>query len=344
MTALDNLRLFTDVLTLCKLQAHETLVVLSEIDEQTDYATAFLKAAQSLGAPAFQLAVSKRVAEASGRRTTSLSGNEPAVNVLKAADLVIDLVGLLWSSEQKEIQEAGTRILMCREPIEVIARMFPTPDLRRRVESAERRLSAAREMRIVSAAGTDVTYRLGTYPVITQYGYTDQAGRWDNLPGGFLFTGASDDGVDGTVVIGVGDIIFPFKRYIANPIKLVIEKGFVRSIEGTHLDAELLRSYMARWNDPNAYAISHIGWGMDEKAQWDFLASSPLASRTMGVDGRSFYGNVLFSTGPNSELGGSNSTGCHLDIPLRGCSLFLDGEAILTEGKIMPDNLRVPGR
>jgi 2,5-dihydroxypyridine 5,6-dioxygenase len=83
---------------------------------------------------------------------------------------------------------------------------------------------------------------------------------------------------------------------------------------------------------------------MDEKAQWDFLATSPLAATTCGVDGRSFYGNVLFSTGPNNELGGSNDTACHLDIPLRNCDLHLDGAPIVLNGKIIPEVLRAPGR
>jgi len=53
--------------------------------------------------------------------------------------------------------------------------------------------------------GADVTYQLGAYPVITQYGYTDTPGRWDHWPSGFLFTGGRDDGVDGKVVIAPGD-------------------------------------------------------------------------------------------------------------------------------------------
>ena len=115
-------------------------------------------------------------------------------------------------------------------------------------------LSAAREMRITSPAGTDITYRLGQYPVITQYGYTDQPGRWDNLPGGFLYTGGCDGEIDGVVVLDTGDIVFPFKRYLSGPIRMIVEKGVVTRIEGNHVDAELLRSFMARWNDPRAYA------------------------------------------------------------------------------------------
>jgi 2,5-dihydroxypyridine 5,6-dioxygenase len=338
-------KVFGTVLDLCKLHDGETLAVMTQDGERQPYASAYLAAAADRGADAFQVNLPRRLAPAGGKtKRTALSGNSSAVTALKGADIVIDLHGLLWSAEQKEIQDAGARMLMCREPIETIVRMFPRTDLRRRVESGEKRLCVAREMHITSPAGTDVTYRLGSYPVITQYGYTDQPGRWDHLPGGFLYTGGQDDGVDGIVVINTGDLIFPFKRYQAQPIRLVIEAGRVVSIEGDHLDAEILRSYMARWNDPRAYAVSHIGWGMDEKAQWDFIATSPLGATTNGVDGRSYYGNVLFSTGPNSELGGTNDTGCHLDIPLRGCTLRLDNEIIVEAGKILPEELRVEGR
>lgn len=338
----ELVRLFGAVLDLCKVKEGETLAVLTQDNEREAYATAYLAAAQQRGAHAFQLNLPKRMPDPGAKaKKTSLSGNVPAVNALKAADIVIDLVGLLWSAEQKEIQSAGARILLCREPAENIAKMFPRPELRKRVEAAEKILSKAKEMRISSPAGTDVTYKLGRYPTITQYGYTDQPGRWDHLPGGFLYTGGDDDGVNGTVVINTGDIIFPFKRYMAAPIRLIIENGMVVKIEGDHTDAEVLRTYMARWNDPRAYAISHIGWGMDEKAQWDFMATGAVAAQTFGVDGRAYYGNVLFSTGPNVELGGKNDTACHLDIPLRGCSLFLDGAPVVKAGELVPPELQV---
>jgi 2,5-dihydroxypyridine 5,6-dioxygenase len=340
----DLVKLYGAVLDLCQVKRGEVLAVLSEGGERATDADAYLAAAEERGAHAYQINLRKRPPANARVKQTSLSGNGAAVETLKKADIVIDLVGLLWSAEQKQIQEAGTRILMSRESPDVIRRMFPTEALRRRVEAGEKLLAAAKEMRITSAAGTDVTYRLGQYPVITQYGYTDKPGRWDNLPGGFLYTGGCDGGVDGVVVMNTGDIIFPFKRYLSSPIRLTLEKGMVTKIEGNHVDAELLRSFMARYNDPRAYAVSHIGWGMDEKAQWDFMATSPLGALTNGVDGRSFYGNVLFSTGPNAELGGTNDTGCHLDLPLRGCDLFLDGQQILKQGQIVRDELRAPDR
>ena len=54
------------------------------------------------------------------------------------------------------------------------------------------------------------------------------------------------------------------------------------------------------------------------------------------MDARSFYGNFLFSTGPNTEAGGTRDTPCHLDIPMRRCSVFLDGEPMTHEGTVVP--------
>ncbi len=340
----DVIRLFKAELELCKVTPDETVAVLTEGEEKRDYAEAFLAAAEELEATSFQLNLVKRHPQPGDKRKrTSLTGNQPAIEALKSADLLIDLVGLLWSAEQNAITATGTRMLMVREPIEVLTRMFPRESLRRRVEAAQRMLAAAQELRITSPAGTDVTYRLGVYPVLTQYGYTDTPGRWDHFAGGFLYTGAADDGVDGTVVINTGDILYPFMRYLNHPIRLTIARGMVTQIEGSGVETELLKSFIERFDDARAYAVSHIGWGMDETAQWEYLGTGRNAMQATGCDGRAFYGNVLFSTGPNLELGGKNDTPCHLDIPLRGCTLTLDSQTIVENGDIVPQELRAEG-
>jgi 2,5-dihydroxypyridine 5,6-dioxygenase len=339
----DTVALFKTELELCKVGSHETIGILSEDRIRLDYAEAFLAAAEELGADAMHVNIKKRLGSSFGVGN-SLRGHQAAIDALKSTDIVIDLMGLLWSKEQTEITATGTRMLLVLEPIEVLRRMFPRPDARRRVEAGRTLLEKAKTLQVTSRAGTNVTYRLGKYPVVTQYGYTDEAGRWDAWPGSFLFSAAYEDGVDGTVVINMGDMLLPFMRYVNSPITLKIEAGQVVDIAGDGIDAELMRNYMKRWNDPRVYAVSHIGWGLDENASWDFMGTSRIGPSSGGQDGRSFYGNVLFSTGPNSELGGKNDTPCHLDIPLKDCSLFLDGVPIVQDGSVVPDEMRVPGR
>jgi 2,5-dihydroxypyridine 5,6-dioxygenase len=337
---------FTDLcrgeLELCGIGEGSTIAVLSQGNRKVDYVDAFLAAADQLGATGFNVRLPAVDSSLDGEDgiwevgDTPLKGNRPAIEALKGVDLVVDTIFLLFSPEQMEIQESGTRVLLCIEPIEHIEAMQPNARLRERVEAGAEMLGKAKTLRFTNEAGSDVTYQLGAYPTMTQYGYTDTPGRWDHWPSGFLFTGGADDGVDGRVVIAPGDIIFPFKSYVQTAIELTIERGKITKIEGG-VDADLLREYMASFNDPDAYGISHIGWGMLESAQWSILAHD---RRGMGMHGRSFYGNVLFSTGPNGELGGPNETLCHVDVPMRNCTLYLDDEPIVVDGEIVVDVLK----
>jgi 2,5-dihydroxypyridine 5,6-dioxygenase len=330
-------------LELCCVKPGETLVVLSQGDERMDYVDAFLTAGQQLGATALHLRLPYASSATAGEvgvwtvGQTPLKGNRPALEILKSADIVVETLFLLFSPELVELQQSGARILTCIEPVDLLARLFPTEDLRRRVDAGAKLLESASTLRFTNAAGTDVTYRLGVYPVQTQYGYADTPGRWDHWPsGGMLITGGADDGVDGRVIVAPGDIILPFKVYTHAPIEFTIERGRITAIDGG-MEADLVREYMANFADPDAYGISHIGWGLDERAKWTALATD---KRGHGMELRAFHGNVLFSTGPNQQFGGPNKTACHLDIPMRNCTLYLDDTPVIVDGAVVAESLR----
>jgi 2,5-dihydroxypyridine 5,6-dioxygenase len=329
-------------LELCAVHEGETLVVLSQGNDRADYADAFLYAAKSMGALAYHMRMPEPGVSSGAWEVgaSELQNNPRAVAALEQADIVIDLVFLLFSEEQFAIQRAGTRILTAVEPAPLLARLFPTKEIRERVEFGAELLAKAGSMRITSRQGTDVTYRLGVYPTMSEYGYTDQPGRWDHWPAAIVFTGAADDGVDGTIVLSPGDVLLPFNTYVQTPITLTIEKGFITDIRGD-LDADLLSSYIRSFEDPRGYGMSHVGWGLDERAHWHGLTQFPGG---MGMELRSYYGNAMFSIGPNNELGGPNDTSCHLDIPMRGCSLFLDDEPVVVDGDIVIDEMRPSSR
>jgi 2,5-dihydroxypyridine 5,6-dioxygenase len=337
----DFVNVCREELRLCGVHEGEAVAILSSDapDELMGHAAAFMQAAKELGALPYHVRVPANRGAGGGAwevGQTPLSGHPAAMAALMEAAIVIDLVFMLFSKEQLEIQASGTRILLAVEPADVLTRLLPGPELRERVEFAGELLSGAKSLRIEHDNGTNLGYRLGLYPVITEYGYTDEPGRWDHWPSGFIFTGAYDDGVDGTMVLAPGSILYPFKSHIRTPITLRIEDGRIVDLAGD-LDAELMRNYMDQFHDPDGYAISHIGWGLNEKALW----SGPMMdTRGIGQEGRSFYGNVLFATGPNQELGGKNASPCHLDIPLHGYSLYLDDRQIIDHGDILVHEMR----
>jgi 2,5-dihydroxypyridine 5,6-dioxygenase len=334
--------IFLRQLRLSGVREGETVSVLSRGGERADYADAFLWAAQELGASAFHMRLpsAKGGSGAWAVGDSGLGTNPVAVEALKQTDMLVDLTFLLFSKEQFAIQDAGTRILTVVEPAPLLARLMPTTELRERVEIGAELLAKATNMRITSPGGTDVTYRLGVYPTVSEYGYTDTPGRWDHWPAAFVFTGGADDGVDGTIVLSPGDVLLPFNTYVQTPVTITIEHGFITDIRGG-LDADLLSSYIKSFDDPRGYGMSHVGWGLDERAHWHGLTQF---GGGMGMELRSFYGNVMFSIGPNNELGGPNDTPCHFDIPMRGCSLFLDDEPIVRDGGLVVPDMRPVGR
>ncbi len=75
-----------------------------------------------------------------------MARNDPAMEALRRADMLIDLVGvhLLRGGEQEAIVSAGTRILYVTEPPDVLARMLPSPDDKARVCAVARAIEKTR--------------------------------------------------------------------------------------------------------------------------------------------------------------------------------------------------------
>jgi len=265
----------------------------------------------------------------------SLHENTVAMQALKSSAMVIDFLGLhlLRRGEQEEVMKAGARILYVVEPPDALVRLIPTEDDKRRVRVAEACIRKAKSMHVTSAAGTDLRVQVGEYPILSEWGYSDEPGHWDHWPAAFIATWPNELSAQGSIVLRPGDIIFPFKSYVRDEIRLRIKDGYIREIEGG-FDAEVLREYMGEFNDPEAYAVSHLGWGLNPRARWSRLALLD-KHQTNGNDGRAFAGNFMFSTGPNTDAGGRRDTLCHLDIPMRKCSVSLDGVPMTVDGKVV---------
>ncbi len=333
------------VLTLSKLEAGQIVTILTSTATHPQTLSTALIATQSMGAIVSRLDLPPVNAEKSLSRdpisylgTTPLSGNRAAIAALKESDLVLDLMTLLFSPEQLDILKTGTKILLVVEPPEVLMRMVPTEADRTRVKAAAAKLEKSKEMHVVSDAGMDLRLPLGQYPPILEYGFCDEPGRWDHWPSGFVLTWSNEGAANGHIVLDRGDILLPQKSYVQEAIHMNVKDGYVTSIEGG-LDAELLNDYMEYFNDPEAFAMSHIGWGLQPRARWSTMGLYDREA-TIGQDARAYEGNFLFSLGPNNEVGGTRATACHIDISVRNCTVLLDGEEVVRHGKVLDGGRR----
>jgi len=116
------------------------------------------------------------------------------------------------------------------------------------------------------------------------------------------------------------------------------ENGYITEISGD-FDAAYMREFIESYEDRDGFAMSHVGWGLQPRAKWTALGMMD-KQQTNGNDGRAFLGNFMFSTGPNDDAGGTRNTLCHLDIPMRNCSVYLDDEPMVVNGEVIPEDQR----
>lgn len=266
----------------------------------------------------------------------ALQGHPAVLAALKATPLVLDLTleGLLHAPELKEILAAGTRIMMIsNEHPDALERLVPRDEDEPRVKAAVKRARAAKVMRVTSGAGTDLTVAMEGAATAGVWGWTDRPGTVAHWPGGVVVSFPRAGSVRGMLVLDAGDVNLTFKRYLERPVRLTLEDDHVAAIEGEGTDAELMRRYLAAWGDRSAYAVSHVGWGLNERARYEALAFYDRED-TNGTELRCFAGNFLFSTGAN-EFAGRYTEG-HFDIPVRNCTIALDGEPVVIEGRLVP--------
>jgi 2,5-dihydroxypyridine 5,6-dioxygenase len=332
---------FREVFSLCAVKPGDVVAILSETQSRRVLVELSELALHAMGAKAFHVQlVSPPVAGVPLRSTgTSLAvaGLEPVITALAATAMVVDCTveGLLHAPELPRILAGGTRLMMIsNEHPEVLERTKPTKALQERVLKGMKLLGAAKEMRVTSAAGTDLTVKVAGAPARGATGFVDQPKRVGYWPAGLCLCFPKPGTVNGTVVLAPGDVNLTFKRYIEAPVRLVIENDYVTRIEGDGLDAALLRSYYEGWRDREAYATSHVGWGMNLDARPEAMMMYDRKDIN-GTELRAFAGNFLYSTGANETA--QRFTACHFDFPLRECSVMLDGKAVVEKGRLSPE-------
>ena len=261
----------------------------------------------------------------------AIQHNPAAIAAMQACEVIVDCTveGMIHAPEWPLIEATGARLLVVtNEHPEILERTEPKAELGPKVQLGIDMLQAAAEMWVTSKAGTDLTIDIRDAPC---GGTPGLVAHW---PGGLCLAFPGTGTVNGRIVMDVGDMNLTFKSYLSSQIVFTVENDFVTAIDGDGLDAELFREYMAAWEDPQAYGFSHVGWGMNPAAKW--VSGALYDKRDMqAVEFRAFAGNFLWSTGANQYAG--RFTEGHFDLPMRRCTIALDGQAVVKEGVLQGD-------
>ncbi len=329
---------FMQQMQLCGLKAGDECVVLSESDSRPELVSTAILAAEAIGAKPFQVVMrsptnDQPVALRSTGTSLALKNNSSAVAAISSVPFVIDVTaeGLLHSRELRAILAAGCEVLMIsNEHPSNYERLPHDDDMAKRVAQSHEFMKTCKTMRAVSEWGTDLHIELADAFTAGSTGVTDGPGSIAHWPGGLVLAFPARHRVNGTVVLAPGDINLTFKHYVQSPITLIIEDDYVVDIRGEGYQVDLLKSYMSAF-DSDAYATSHVGWGMNPAARWDYLELYD-RSQHNGVEARAFEGNFMYSTGSNENA--DRFSVCHFDIPMRNCDVFIDDHQVVERGKL----------
>lgn len=333
---------FADVFALCAIKSGDTVAILSETQSRAINVHLAELALHKLGARPYHIVIPSPPQEApvvvrSTGSSHAIQMLEPVIQSLITAKIVIDCTveGMMHAPETPRVLQSGARaVYVSNEHPEVLERLKTDPALFPKIQKGRELMQAAAKMRVTSNAGTNLDITLKGARVGGNFGAAFNPGQLASWPGGINSCFPPAHSVNGTLVLDTGDVNLTFKRYLERPIRLLIEDDFVTSIEGEGLDVELMRSYFAAWGDRNAYGVSHVGWGMNPVARWDSLVMYDKGDIN-GTELRAFAGNFLYSTGANPSAG--RYTLGHFDLPVRNCTISLDDNVVVRDGKPQGD-------
>lgn len=326
--------LFRKQYQLCAVKPGETIIFLTDNMADRQIVDAGLAAAAEIGNAAFEIHIAQGPSQQSvGSNPLDTPG---LIEAVKHANLVVALFAGFFSGWEAAVRAAGGRILNVLDTPDQLERLQGTPELKKAALAARERLLKARNLRLTSASGTDLSWaRDQKAPLFCHYGAADEPGRMDHWGQGMVAMFPQEGSAQGRVVVQPGDVwILPYARMVQSPIELEIRDGFIRNVAGG-MDATMFRYWLDTWrmsaNDLDPYAISHLGWGLNPKARWDDVVRYENSMDNLQASMRAYPGSFLFSTGP----GPARKTKGHIDMPLNNCTLALDGEVIIDQGRLV---------
>jgi 2,5-dihydroxypyridine 5,6-dioxygenase len=337
-------QLYRRQLAMCNVQKGETIAVISDLGTRREYIQAAFAAADDLGADIYEMCVNS-IPSWTKVGVPTIGQCKGTLEAVSRADLIVIFHVPLFTKWLKQVMDGGSRVLMIIDAPDDLEQLMSPRGLKEAMRYAEQVYRKTRKVRVVSDAGTDLSYECGEYPVMTQWGYADEKGHFDHWGGGHIHTFPNEGSASGTVVFAPGDIvILPYCRFVTDPVRLEVRDGHVVKIEGG-LDAKLMREWLEDGknseNDRDPFAVSHLGWGMNPQARWYWMGLNGDEPERNRAAARVFPGNFLFSTGPNSQGGGKRNTRGHYDVPMRDCTVMLDNKVVIEKGRIIDPQMVV---
>ena len=298
------------------LKPHECLVVVSDPGTRT-IAEVLVAAGRERRAETVLVEMSER----------ENNGTEPPPAVAAAmttADVLIapTTKSLSHTAARRAANDAGARVATMPGITEDMMARTMSADfssLRPRSREVARLLTEGSEVRITTAAGTDVTLGIGGRTGISDDGDLSAPGAFGNLPPGEAFLPPVEGTTNGRLVID--GTMWPVGR-LSEPLVFEIVDGYVEEMTGAH--AAEVKAVLEK-HGREAFAVAELGIGTNDAAQ---LTGNVLEDEKI-------LGTIHVAVGDNHTFGGTIRVSSHQDGIVLSPTLSIDGEKILDAGNLL---------
>jgi leucyl aminopeptidase (aminopeptidase T) len=244
---------------------------------------------------------------------------EPVATAMTGADVVLapTTKSLSHTTARIEAVDAGARMATLPGITDGVFLMGLDADYESIREECAKVLSQvedAREVRVTSPQGTDITFEIGDRDWMEDTGIVHEPGAFSNLPAGEVFV--SPDSGGGTVVVD-GTMMPHGELEEGQRVRFEVEDGMVTHIEDDALRAEVESA--ADEAGEEAYNLAELGIGTNI-AVTDLVGSVLLDEKAGGT--------VHIAIGDDHGIGGDIEVPIHLDGIVRDPTVYADGEEV----------------
>ena len=316
----------------------ESVLLLSSSDQDEALHDALIAACEEAGAGS----VSAMVLGPPASRAT-YRHPAPALAAASAADLTIVATSMAFPRAYDDMTEAilshGKRLVLINNaPMPDFCRGAAMVDAQKLLDDTRyvaQAVSNAREVRVRSAAGTDLTVGV-CRPCMVLTGYSDDECGFGSYPSGEAMLSPAEGTAEGVFVADdYGQVVYisgsgPQLGLLADPIRLHFKAGRLTRLEG-NIARRQLEAIMAAADD-NVNLLGELGIG-----------TNPFARPIAHVENKFRVGTVHIALGDNhligwraaKKYGGTIVSGRHIDLVSGGVEVDVDGKALIRNASMV---------
>jgi len=290
--------------------------------------TKLLRIGQVLAAAAFERDAEPIVVVMKPRERDGEEPPIPIAEAMKKSDVILSPVSksITHTRAVKEAAEAGARILvmtafterlMISGGIEANFRV-QAPYCKKLAQLFE----SSKMARVTTPAGTDLTMNIEGRRGNAMTCIVDTPGWFSTVPTIEANISPLEGSSEGVIVV---DASIPYLGIgvLTEPVRMKVEKGFIKEIEGGY-QAQVLKRDLESKNDPKVYNIAELGVGLNPKSEMTGIM----------LDDEGVLGSCHIGIGTSLALGGTLKAAVHYDLVLWKPTIELDGKKVMEKGEI----------